>query len=384
MKVVIATDSYKGSLGAAEVSKNIETGFRKLFEDSEIKLLPMADGGEGTVKTLVEATGGFYEYLECLDPLGRTITTNFGVINNEIAIIEMAAASGLTLLSEDELNPMLTTTYGTGELIKSALEKGYKKIYVGLGGSATNDGGVGMAQALGYSFKDDDENEIGFGGGELAKINHINCKDKHPLIEGAEITVISDVSNKLCGNDGASYIYGPQKGASKEMIMELDENLDILAAKVREFIGCEISEIPGAGAAGGLGAGMIAFCNAKLRKGVDVMLDLLDFENVIKDADLVITGEGKLDSQSKYGKVPVGVALRAKKYNKPVVAIVGSREDDIDEVYDLGIDFIQDIITRPMTLSEAIEDVDKLLVEAGKNVGRLMKFGRLYCENSCS
>ena len=163
MKVVIATDSYKGSLGAAEVSKNIETGFRKLFEDSEIKLLPMADGGEGTVKTLVEATGGFYEYLECLDPLGRTITTNFGVINNEIAIIEMAAASGLTLLSEDELNPILTTTYGTGELIKSALEKGYKKIYVGLGGSATNDGGVGMAQALGYSFKDDDENEIGFG-----------------------------------------------------------------------------------------------------------------------------------------------------------------------------------------------------------------------------
>jgi glycerate kinase len=296
----------------------------------------------------------------------------------------MAAASGLTLLSEDELNPMLTTTYGTGELIKSALEKGYKKIYVGLGGSATNDGGVGMAQALGYSFKDDEENEIGFGGGELAKINYINCKNKHPLIEGAEITVISDVSNKLCGNDGASYIYGPQKGASKEMIMELDENLDILAAKVREFIGCEISEIPGAGAAGGLGAGMIAFCNAKLQKGVDVMLDLLDFENVIKDADLVITGEGKLDSQSKYGKVPVGVALRAKKYNKPVVAIVGSREDDIDEVYDLGIDFIQDIITRPMTLSEAIEDVDKLLVEAGKNVGKLMKFGRLYCENSCS
>ncbi|WP_422484970.1 glycerate kinase [Gudongella sp. DL1XJH-153] len=384
MKVVIAADSFKGSMSASEVSKNIEIGYKKIFKNAEIVRIPMADGGEGTVETLVEATDGRYVYLNSTDPLGRKIQTCFGVIYEEIAVIEMASASGLTLLSEDEFNPLITTTYGTGEILRAALENGFKKIYVGLGGSATNDGGVGMAQALGYSFKDIDGKEIGFGGGELHKIQSIDTHNKHPLLDSAEITVISDVTNKLCGPDGASYVYGPQKGATREMVLELDDKLSHLSSKINEILRNDVNSISGAGAAGGLGAGMIAFCNANVKPGVEVLLDLLDFENDIMDADLVITGEGKIDNQSKYGKVPVGVARKAKKFNKPVVAVVGSRGDDVCEVYDLGIDFIQDIITKPMTLSEAMNNAEMLLINAGEDVGRLMKLRGFSDENSSS
>lgn len=373
MKIIIAPDSFKGSMSSISVSKYIEEGFRKVYPEVEVDILPIADGGEGTVEALVEATKGRYINIEVTNPLGRKIKSKYGVINNEIAVIEMAAASGLTLISEEELNPLITTTYGTGEMIKDALEKGYKKIFVGLGGSATNDGGVGMAQALGFSFKGANGAEIDYGCEYLDKIKYIDSLDKHPLLENAEIIAISDVKNVLCGPLGASYVYGPQKGATKDMVVTLDKKLSYFADTVKKNMGIDISEIPGAGAAGGLGAGLIAFCNARIESGVEVILDILDFDNIVKDVDLVITGEGRIDSQSKYGKVPVGVATRSKVFNKTVIAVVGSRGDEVSDIYDYGLDLIIDIISKPMTLNEAMLNVRELLIEAGESAGRVMK-----------
>lgn len=373
MKIIIAPDSFKGSMSSIGVSKYIEEGFRKVYPEVEVDILPIADGGEGTVEALVEATKGRYINIEVTNPLGRKIKSKYGVINNEIAVIEMAAASGLTLIPEKDLNPLITTTYGTGEMIKDALEKGYKKIFVGLGGSATNDGGVGMAQALGFSFKGANGDEIDFGCENLDKITYIDSTNKHPLLETAEIIAISDVKNILCGPLGASYVYGPQKGATKDMVLTLDQKLSYFADTVKKDMGIDISEVPGAGAAGGLGAGLIAFCNARIESGVEVILDILDFDNIVKDVDLVITGEGRIDSQSKYGKVPVGVAKRSKLYNKLVIAVVGSREEKLSDIYDYGIDLIIDIVSRPMTLNEAMTNAKELLIDAGESVGRVMK-----------
>ena len=373
MKIIIAPDSFKGSLSSIEVSKCIEKGFKKVYSDAEVEIIPMADGGEGTVEAIVEATKGKYINVLVLNPLGRIIESKYGVINDEIAIIEMAAASGLTLIREEELNPLITTTYGTGQLIKDALERGYKKIYVGLGGSATNDGGVGMAQALGISFRKEDGSEIEHGGGSLDKIVEIDCSNRNPLLDTANVIAISDVKNVLCGPTGASYVYGPQKGANEEVVKILDSKLEHFAKLINKTGEKEISEIPGSGAAGGLGAGLIAFCSAKIESGVEVVLDILDFNNKVKEVDLVITGEGRIDGQSKYGKVPVGVATRSKIFGKTVIAVVGSKGDGISDIYDYGLDLIIDIISKPMTLNEAIQNARGLLIEAGESVGRVMK-----------
>lgn len=373
MKIVIASDSYKGSSSTLEVADSIEKGLRKVYKDAEIIKIPVADGGEGTVDALVLGTGGSYEEVEVLDPLGHKVLAKYGILHDKVAVIEMAAASGLTLVKNGDLNPLITTTYGTGELIKSALEKGITKIYVGVGGSSTNDGGMGMAQALGISFKDKEGNELGYGGGELNKLEEIDLTNVNPLLKDANIMVISDVQNPLCGTNGAAHIYGPQKGATQEEIKILDLNLKHFGNKIKEFLSLDVINIPGAGAAGGLGAGLMAFCNATLHSGIDKVLDIADIDKHFIGADLVITGEGKIDGQSVFGKVPVGVAGRAKKYDIPVIAIVGSVGEGAHKVYAYGIDLIVDIVDKPMTLEEAINNSQDLIENAAEGIGRMLK-----------
>lgn len=376
MKIIIASDSYKGSCSTIEVANAIEKGFRKIYKDLNVVKIPVADGGEGTVDALVLGTNGIYEGADVIGPLGEVVTANYGIIYKDIAIIEMAAASGLTLVPKDKLNPLVTTTFGTGQLIRAAMDKGIRKIYIGLGGSSTNDGGAGMAQALGVSLLDENGDEIGFGGGELSKIRKIDVSNIHPMLNKTEIFVISDVSNPLCGPSGASFVFGPQKGASDIMIKTLDANLKYFAKLIHEFLGKDVINISGSGAAGGLGAGLVAFCDATIESGIEKVLDITNIDNHLKDADLVITGEGRIDKQSKYGKVPVGVAKRATAYNVPVIAIVGSIGEGASEVYSLGIDLIIDIINKPMTLDEAMEDAHILIENAGENAARIYKLGQ--------
>ena len=373
MKIIIASDSYKGSCSTIEVANSIERGFRRIYKDLDVVKIPVADGGEGTVDALVIGTNGRYEEVDVMGPLGDPLIARYGIIHGEIAVIEMAAASGLTLITKDRLNPLITTTYGTGQLIKAAMEKGIRKILIGLGGSATNDGGVGMAQALGFSFKDEAGKEISFGGGDLGNIVTIDISGANQLLNETEIIAISDVENPLCGASGASFIFGPQKGASKDMVELLDNNLSYFGKLIKDQLGTDVIDVPGAGAAGGLGAGLIAFANSTIQPGIEKVLDIANIDNHLQDADLVITGEGKIDGQSKYGKVPVGVAKRALKYDVPIIAIVGSVGNGASEVYAYGIDLITDIINKPMTLDEAMENVEALLEDAAENVARILK-----------
>ncbi|SET16828.1 glycerate kinase [Natronincola peptidivorans] len=381
MKVVIASDSFKGSCSSLEVAEAIERGIRKIDQDAEIVKIPVADGGEGTVDTLVIGTGGKYEEVEVVGPLGKKIKTKYGILEGNIAVIEMAAASGLPLLKEEERNPMVTTTYGTGEMIKAAMEKGCRKIFIGIGGSATNDGGVGMAQALGVSFKDQEGKEIGYGGENLINIYDIDLSNINSSLGETDIVIMSDVSNPLCGPNGAAHVYGPQKGATPEIVKLLDANLGYYAKVIKEKIGKDILDIPGAGAAGGLGAGLMAFCNASLCSGIEKILDLTNIEGHLADADLVITGEGQIDSQTVYGKVPVGVAKRAVKYDIPVIAIVGSVGEGASDVYAYGVDAIMDIINKPMPLREAVQNAPTLIEDTAENVMRILKLRNQIASN---
>ena len=375
MKIVIASDSYKGSCTTLEVANAIEKGIKKILKDVDIIKILVADGGEGTVDALVIGTDGIYDEVEVVGPLGEKIMAKYGILDDNIGVIEMAAASGLTLVQESKRNPMITTTYGTGQLIKAAIDRGCKKILVGIGGSATNDGGAGMAQALGFSLKDKDGKEIGYGGGELSKLFTIDSSGVDPKLRETEIIVISDVSNPLCGPNGASYVYGPQKGANLEAVKQLDSNLKHYASIIKKSFGKDIIDVPGAGAAGGLGAGLITFCNAELCSGIEKILDITNIDMYLEDADFVITGEGQIDGQSIYGKAPIGVAKRAMKHNVPVLAIVGSVGEGVAEVYSHGVDAIMDIINKPMTLNEAIQDASILIEQTAENAMRTLLLG---------
>ncbi|GAA0316539.1 glycerate kinase [Bacillus carboniphilus] len=372
MKIVIASDSFKGSCSTVEVATAIEKGIRRIKKDAEIVKIPVADGGEGTVDALVLGTGGKYETVEVIGPLGNKISASYGILEGNVAVIEMASASGLPLLKKDELDPLKSTTYGTGQMIKAAIDKGCKKIFIGIGGSATNDGGVGMAQALGVSFKDQDGKEIGFGGAELARLTDIDTTQLDPRIKETEIIVMSDVTNPLCGEKGASYIYGPQKGATPEIVKQLDANLKHYASVIEKKLGIDVLDVPGAGAAGGLGAGLVAFCNVELYPGVEKILEVTGIDRHLLDADLVITGEGRIDSQSIYGKVPVGVAKRAARHKVPVIAIVGSIGEGAAEVYAHGVTAVLDIIPKPMSLEEAMDNASSLIEQAAENVMRVL------------
>ncbi len=372
MKILIASDSFKGSATTMEVADSIEKGFAGIYQGVEIVKVPMADGGEGTVETLVAGMDGEFAHEEVTGPLGEGVQAKYGIIKDEIAIIEMAEASGLVLVKEEMRNPLLTTTYGTGELILSALKRGYRKIYVGIGGSATNDGGMGMAKALGYRFLDRDGNEIPDGGGALGQLQRIDRSKVTPLIEDAKITVMCDVENPLYGTDGAAYVYGPQKGANPEMVKLLDENLKHFADILKRDMDVDIGDIPGSGAAGGLGGGLMAFCRAELKPGIEMVLDIQQFEGQLQGVDLVITGEGRIDGQSAKGKVPAGVAKLARKLNKPVVAIAGGIGEGTEGLYSMGIDLILPIVDRPMGLGEAMGEAKTLLEKTGERLARIL------------
>jgi glycerate kinase len=353
MKIVVAPDSFKGSLTAEEVSNAIEQGVREIFPEAEIVKIPMADGGDGTVQCLVNATGGEILRKKVTGPLGDEVLASYGILGDKkTAVIEMAEASGLTLIPDNKRNPLITTTYGTGQLIKSALDQGCRKMIIGIGGSATNDGGAGMVQALGAKLLDKDGEEIDFGGGELKKIFQIDTKYLDNRLSETKVLIASDVSNPLCGPKGASQIYGPQKGATPEAIKELDESLAYFAKIIERDLNKDVKDIPGAGAAGGLGASLIAFLDAELRPGIEIIIEIVKLEQAIKDTDLVITGEGKIDSQTIYGKAPIGVAKIAKKYNVPVIAVAAIISDDADIVHQYGIDNLIKVSEPPMSLTE--------------------------------
>ncbi|MCS7265967.1 MAG: glycerate kinase [Armatimonadetes bacterium] len=374
MRVVIATDSFKGSALAREVAQAIAEGLKVALKQADFDLVPMADGGEGTVEALVEATKGQVIPKRVTGPLGEPVNAFFGILGDkETAVIEMAAAAGLNLVPPEKRNPLVTTTYGVGELIKAALNNGCKRIIIGIGGSATNDGGAGMAQALGAKLLDENGNEIGFGGGELSKLAKIDVISLDDRLKETEILVACDVTNPLTGPNGASAVYGPQKGATPEMVKLLDENLRHYAEIIRRDLGIDVENVPGAGAAGGLGAGLMAFCQAKLKRGVELVIQAVGLDERIQKADLVITGEGKIDFQTGFGKVPYGVAQVAKRYNKPVVAIAGQLGEGSEKCREWGIDACFSIINRPISEQEAISRALALLRRTAEELGWLIK-----------
>jgi len=341
MKIVIAPDSFKSSLTAIEVSDALEQGVKKAYPNAHIEKIPMADGGEGTVQCLVNATQGKIYQKEVIGPLGEQVIASFGVLGDQdAATIEMASASGLPLVPPKKKNPLITTTFGTGQLIKAALDHGCSTMIIGIGGSATNDGGAGMVQALGAYLLDNNEKEIGFGGVQLSKLNRIEISNMDERISKTKILVASDVQNPLCGPTGASRIYGPQKGATEEMIITLDNSLSHFADIIKRDLGKDIKDIPGAGAAGGLGAGLMAFLNAELKPGIDIVINTVHLEEIVQDADLVITGEGEINGSTIYGKTPIGVARVAKKYQIPVVSVSALIDESGIIVKEHGIDYL--------------------------------------------
>lgn len=375
MKFLLAPDSFKESLTAKEAADAMEVGLKKVFPDAKYIKVPMADGGEGTTQSLVDATRGELFYPLVTDPLGRPINAKLGILGDaDTAVIEMASSSGLGLVALKDRNPLLTTTFGTGELIKAALDKGVKTIIIGIGGSATNDGGAGMVQALGGRLLDKKGKDIGYGGGALKDIDKIDLSGLDPRIKDVKIEVACDVNNPLTGKTGAAYIFGPQKGASEEMVVTLDENLKKFSNAIKKDLNKDIEDIPGAGAAGGLGAGLMAFLDAKLYKGIDIVVKHTDLKKQMEGADFVFTGEGSIDSQTKYGKTPYGVAMVAKELNIPVVALAGIVGDDVDLLYDYGFHAFISIINGISSLEEALINGKKNIEMTCENIGRVIKF----------
>ncbi len=376
MKIVVAPDSFKESLRAKEVAEIIEEGIKRVFPQAEVIKVPLADGGEGTVEAILEARGGKVISQEVTSPLGERIKAHFGILDDGFTgIVEMAQASGLSLVPQPQRNPLLTTTYGTGELIKAALDRGCKRIIVGIGGSATVDGGAGMVQALGAKLLNGKGKQISFGGGSLGEIVSIDMSSLDTRVKNTEALVASDVDNPLCGPKGAARVYGPQKGATPEMVKTLEKNLAHFAMMIKKYLNKEVKNIPGAGAAGGLGAGLIAFLGAELRPGIKLMIEASRLEERIKGADLVISGEGRIDEQTVYGKTPVGVAEMAKKEKIPVIIIGGEIRGDVEALYERGVDAVVSCIDRILPRAEAMKEARKTLRQATERAMRLIKIG---------
>jgi len=374
MRIVIAPDSFKECASALEVAQAIARGWSRVFPDAETVLVPMADGGEGTVEALVAATRGTKIEIAVTGPMGDPVTAIYGILGDgRTAVIEMAAASGLPLVPATARDPRVATTRGTGDLIRDALDRGMRRIILGIGGSATNDGGAGMAQALGFSLLDKEGAELPPGGAALARLRRIETTNKHPGLEGAEIHVACDVENPLCGPHGASCVYGPQKGADESTVLELDTALRHFASRVKEALGVDVLDMPGAGAAGGLGAGLVAFTGARLCRGVDLVADACGLREQIARADLVITGEGRLDAQTAHGKTPAGVARIAKEAGVPVVAIAGMMDKGCEALYSIGIDAMILICPEPMPLEESMARAGELIENAAETVARLRR-----------
>lgn len=377
MKIVIAMDSFKGSVSAQCAGEALERGMRRGAHTLEIVKLPVTDGGEGLLEVLHMAKGGEFHSLEVHGPQGKPVQAKYLRLPDHTAVIESAQACGLTLLEESERDPLGTSTYGVGELIRKALDDGCRKILIGLGGSATNDGGAGLAQALGVQLLDAQGRQLPPGGGALSHLKEIRCEKLDPRLKECSIQAACDVTNVLSGPNGAAVVYGPQKGATPEQVEQLDQALGHYGSLILETLGLDMEACPGSGAAGGLGSGLLAFCGAELRSGIDIILDAVSFEDNLAGADLVVTGEGKIDGQTTQGKVVAGVARRAKAAGDiPVVAVVGNIGDDVREIFSQGIDAIVPISTGPMTLEESIQRAEELLEESGERLIRLLNIGK--------
>ena len=356
MKIVVAIDSFKGSLTSMEAGFAIKQGIHSVSENIEVIVKPLADGGEGTVEALVSGMNGREKKIEVTGPLSEKVVCSYGILDaSKTAIIEMSGVAGITLVPEHLKNPMNTTTYGVGEVIKAAIKEGCRNFIVGIGGSATNDGGVGMLQALGFEFLDENKKPVGRGGKVLGDIRYIYTKNHLPELDECHFKIACDVTNPLYGLNGAAYVYAPQKGADSNMVEILDKGLINYAKIVKEQLGKDVDNVPGTGAAGGLGYGFLAFLNARLESGVQIVLEEIHLEKDIQDADLVITGEGKLDFQTAMGKAPIGVAKLAKKFEKKVIAFTGCITEDAKKCNEEGIDAYFSIINKPMSLMEAMD-----------------------------
>jgi len=375
-KIVVAIDSFKGSLSTFEAGKAIEEAAKEVYEKVEVSISPIADGGEGTVEAIISATNGELVRTVVCNPLGEKIEATYGFIpHTKTAIIEMSAAAGITLISKSERNPMNTTTFGVGEMILDAISKGCRKFLIGIGGSATNDGGVGMLQALGFEFLDKNGNQVLLGAKGLKDIAVIKTENAVKELKECYFCVACDVKNVLCGENGCSAVYGPQKGATPEMIRDMDSWLEQYAELTKKVIQAADANLPGTGAAGGLGFAFMSYLDATLESGIELVMKETELESYIKDADIVVTGEGRLDGQSYMGKAPVGVAKLAKKYNKPVIAFSGCVTEDAITCNEHGIDAFFPIVRKPCTLDEAmdINHAYKNLKDTAYQVFRLIK-----------
>ena len=380
MKVVVAIDSFKGSLSSMEAGQAIEEGVKCVYQNAEVVVRPLADGGEGTVEALVEGMGGIFVTKEVTGPLGKKVEATYGIIEwkddlSKTAIIEMSAAAGITLVPEDSRNPMNTTTFGVGELILDAIERGCRHFIVGIGGSATNDGGVGMLQALGYDFVTREGKTISYGGNGLRELASIKETNVHPTLKECTFKVACDVTNPLCGENGSSAIFGPQKGATPEMVQELNQLLLHYAELSKSINSYADRFYPGTGAAGGMGFAFLTYTNATLESGIQIVLTETKLEELIATADFVVTGEGRLDGQTALGKAPIGVAALAKKYQKKVLAFAGSVTPDAKECNQHGIDAFFPILRGIVTLKEAMdkENAHRNMVHTVEQVFRVVE-----------
>jgi glycerate kinase len=376
MKIVIAPDSFKESLSALQVATAIEAGMREVWPDATYVKVPVADGGEGTVQALIDALDGRRVDVRVTGPLGRAVNAFYGMTGDgDLAVIEMAAASGLEGVPPDLRDPRTATSRGTGELILAALDAGARRFVLGVGGSATNDGGAGMLQALGVRLLDAAGNDIGPGGAELARLDRIDVAGLDPRLHEAAFRIACDVDNPLVGPRGASAVFGPQKGATPAMIEQLDAALAHYADIIRRDIGQDIAQLPGAGAGGGIAAAMVVFLHGQLRPGIEIVTDAIGLDALVRDADLVITGEGRIDSQTVNGKTPMGVARVARRHDKPVVAIGGGLAADADAVHAHGIDVVVAAVARPCSVAEALAAAEANLRRAARNLAAALALG---------
>lgn len=375
MRIVIAPNAFKECLSAPKVAAAMADGVRRAWPEVEILQVPLADGGDGTVEALVSARQGRMVEMTANDPLMRPVKVRYGLFDRDTtAVIEMAAASGLWRLQDKEKNPLKTATYGTGEMIRDALNRGVRSIIVGIGGSATTDAGIGMAAALGYRFYDEYENELAPVGESMNRVARIDTSDVHEDLKKSKFFVASDVTNPLLGPQGAAPIYGPQKGATPEMVRKLEEGLAVMATRWQTDLGVTVGDLPGGGAAGGLGAGMVAFCKGEIRSGFDLIADYAHLDNALEGSSLVLTGEGKIDASTQFGKVPAGVLRRARQRGIPVIGLAGALSGECAKLTEQGMIALFSITPGPVALGEAIQNAESYLARTVEQIIRLWRY----------
>ena len=375
MRFLFASDSFKGSLSSEKIIELLKESAENVFPGCETRGVPIADGGEGTVDAVIAVTKGEKRVIEVHGPLMENVESSYGIFHGDCAIIELAAASGLPMVSPEKRNPLNTTTYGTGELIRDALDQGYQKISIAIGGSATNDGGMGAMRALGIRFLDAEGKELEGRGSDLAKVVDIDSTNLHSAVAEAEFTVMCDVNNPLTGPKGATYTFGKQKGGTPEILDELEMGMKNYAMVIQKKFGINVDSIAGAGAAGGLGVALCVFLNAEMKSGIETVLDLIDFDGLLEETDLVVTGEGQIDWQSAFGKVPSGIGQRCQAKGIPAVAVVGGMGSGAEKIYEFGVESIIPTINGAMEMEEALERAEELYRGATERMFRMIRVG---------